>query len=146
MLLRPLRSLLVAVVAALTALVAVTPADAAPAVDQGAPDYYDGGQARTPYIGWNTYYGLGAPSEASVQSVAASVVPSGRRDAGYRSVWIDGGWPAPTPRDAYGTLTADPAKFPGGLSTLVNYLHARPLLAGIYTDAGASDGKNCAAG
>ncbi|HEY3470823.1 MAG TPA: hypothetical protein VGL47_37205, partial [Amycolatopsis sp.] len=56
-----------AVVAALAAAVTVAPAQAAPAVDQGAPDYYDSGVAKTPYMGWNTYYGLGAPSEASVK-------------------------------------------------------------------------------
>ena len=27
--------------------------------DQGAPTYYDSGAAKTPYMGWNTYYGLG---------------------------------------------------------------------------------------
>ena len=140
------RKFLVGLTAVLAALAVVTPAEATPAVDQGAPDYYDSGLAHTPYMGWNTYYGLGAPSEASVKSVADFLVSSGLRDAGYKYVWIDGGWTAPTPRDANGNLTADPAKFPGGLSTLVNYLHARHLLAGIYTDAGASDGKNCAAG
>ncbi|WP_328447237.1 hypothetical protein [Amycolatopsis sp. NBC_00438] len=130
--------------AALTAI--AIPAEATPAVDQGAPDYYDSGVAKTPYMGWNTYYGLGAPSEVSVKSVADFLASSGLRDAGYRYVWIDGGWTAPDPRDAHGNLLADPAKFPSGLSTLVNYLHARGLKAGIYTDAGASDGKNCAAG
>lgn len=140
------RSLAVAAVATAALTAIAIPAEATPAVDQGAPDYYDSGVAKTPYMGWNTYYGLGAPSEVSVKSVADFLASSGLRDAGYRYVWIDGGWTAPDPRDAHGNLLADPAKFPSGLSTLVNYLHARGLKAGIYTDAGASDGKNCAAG
>ena len=144
MLLKRSLAVVAAAAAALTAI--AIPAQATPAVDQGAPDYYDSGVAKTPYMGWNTYYGLGAPSEASVKSVADFLVSSGLRDAGYRYVWIDGGWTAPDPRDAQGNLLADSAKFPSGLSTLVNYLHDRGLKAGIYTDAGASDGKNCAAG
>jgi alpha-galactosidase len=144
MLLKRSLAVVAAAAAALTAI--AIPAQATPAVDQGAPDYYDSGVAKTPYMGWNTYYGLGAPSETSVKSVADFLVSSGLRDAGYRYVWIDGGWTAPDPRDAQGNLLADSAKFPNGLSTLVNYLHARGLKAGIYTDAGASDGKNCAAG
>ncbi|MFJ1766189.1 hypothetical protein ACIOD2_38070 [Amycolatopsis sp. NPDC088138] len=144
MLLKRSLAVVAAAAAALTAI--AIPAQATPAADQGAPDYYDSGVAQTPYMGWNTYYGLGAPSEASVKSVGDFLVSSGLRDAGYRYVWIDGGWTAPEPRDKSGNLLADPAKFPSGLSTLVDYLHARGLKAGIYTDAGASDGKNCAAG
>lgn len=116
------------------------------AVDQGAPDYYDSGVSPTPYMGWNTYFGLGAPSESAVVSVADYLASSGLRDAGYRYVWIDGGWTAPQPRDARGDLVADPAKFPKGLPWLVDYLHRKGFKAGIYTDAGPSDGTNCAAG
>ncbi|MGI5500470.1 hypothetical protein [Lentzea sp. CA-135723] len=133
----------VALAVALMSLVA-TPAYAGD--DQGAPTYYDSGAAKTPYMGWNTYYGLGAPSEKEIRGIADFLVGSGMRDAGYKIVWIDGGWTAPTPRDARGNLQEDPAKFPSGLSTLVRDLHAKGLKAGIYTDAGPSDGKNCAAG
>ncbi|WP_370948887.1 hypothetical protein AB5J62_15390 [Amycolatopsis sp. cg5] len=114
--------------------------------DQGAPEYYDSGLAPTPYMGWNTYFAIGAPSEASIKSIAEHIISSGLRDAGYKYIWIDGGWNAPNPRDAQGNLVADPAKFPSGLSSLVNWLHDRGLRAGIYTDAGPSMSKNCAAG
>jgi alpha-galactosidase len=125
---------------------ACPPTTASTTVDQGAPAYYDSGLDPTPYMGWNTYYGTGAPTEATVVSVANFLISSGLRDAGYNYVWLDGGWTAPTPRDANGNLVADPAKFPHGLPWLVDYLHSRGLKAGIYTDAGASDGVNCAAG
>jgi alpha-galactosidase len=116
-------------------------------VDQGAPDYYDSGLAPTPYMGWNTYYGLGAPTEQEVRAVADRLVSSGLRDSGYDIVWLDGGWQADNPRDAQGRLTASPERFPSGIPALVSYLHQRGLRAGIYTDAGTYDGgKSCGLG
>ncbi|MFI1393629.1 glycoside hydrolase family 27 protein [Streptomyces sp. NPDC020681] len=137
--------------AALTAgaLVAIaTPeAQAAPADDQGAPRYYDSGLAPTPYMGWNTYYGLGTPTETQVKSVADHLVSSGLRDSGYDIVWLDGGWQADTPRDVQGRLAAHPGRFPSGIPALVSYLHQLGLRAGIYTDAGTYDGgKSCGLG
>ncbi|MGA6225605.1 glycoside hydrolase family 27 protein [Streptomyces umbrinus] len=117
------------------------------AADQGAPEYYDSGLAPTPYMGWNTYYGLGAPTEQAVRSVADKLVSSGLRDSGYDIVWLDGGWQADNPRDAKGRLAAHPDRFPSGIPALVSYLHKRGLKAGIYTDAGAYDGgKTCGLG
>ncbi|MFJ8630718.1 glycoside hydrolase family 27 protein [Streptomyces sp. NPDC093568] len=116
-------------------------------MDQGAPAYYDSGLAPTPYMGWNTYYGLGAPTEKEVRAVADKLVSSGLRDSGYDIVWLDGGWQADNPRDAQGRLTAHPDRFPSGIPALVSYLHRRGLKAGIYTDAGAYDGgKTCGLG
>ena len=116
------------------------------AADQGSPAYYNSGLANTPYMGWNNYFGISTASEASVKSVADYLLSSGLAKAGYRYVWIDGGWNAKVPRDANGELVPDPARFPSGMTNLVQYLHDRGLRAGIYTDAGPSDGKNCAAG
>ncbi|MFD0003277.1 glycoside hydrolase family 27 protein [Streptomyces sp. NPDC127178] len=136
-----------------TAISVVLTASATPtatahtAVDQGAPAYYDSGLAPTPYMGWNTYYGLGAPTEKEVRAVADKLVSSGLRDSGYDIVWLDGGWQADNPRDAQGRLTAHPDRFPSGIPALVSYLHRRGLKAGIYTDAGTYDGgKTCGLG
>ncbi|MCI3278436.1 alpha-galactosidase [Streptomyces cylindrosporus] len=128
--------------------VTATPAVAAQgADDQGAPAYYDSGLAPTPYMGWNTYYGLGAPTEKEVRAVADRLVDSGLRDSGYDIVWLDGGWQADNPRDAQGDLVANPDRFPSGIPALVSYLHKRGLRAGIYTDAGTYDGgKTCGLG
>nr|WP_229701091.1 glycoside hydrolase family 27 protein [Streptomyces camponoticapitis] len=116
-------------------------------MDQGAPEYYDSGLAPTPYMGWNTYYGLGAPTEEEVRSVADHLVSSGLRDSGYDIVWLDGGWQADNPRDSEGRLAAHPDRFPSGIPALVTYLHKRGLKAGIYTDAGTYDGgKSCGLG
>ncbi|MGW1884757.1 hypothetical protein [Streptomyces sp. NPDC001970] len=106
--------------------------------DQGAPQYYDSGLAPTPYMGWNTYYGLGAPTEDQVRGVADHLVRSGLRGSGYDIVWLDGGWQADSPRDAAtGRLVANPTCFPSGIPALVSYLRQRGLKAGIDTDAGS---------
>jgi alpha-galactosidase len=112
----------------------------------GAPAHYEPAPA-TPYMGWNTYFGLGGdPTETEVKSVTDYLVSSGLRDAGYRIVWIDGNWAAPTPRDAAGSLVADPARFPSGLSSLTRYIHDRGMRAGIYTDAGPFIEGQCGLG
>jgi alpha-galactosidase len=101
----------------------------------------------TPYMGWNTYFGVGRPTEDNVHSVAKFLVSSGLAKAGYDIVWLDGGWQADTtPRDSKGNLVVDPARWPHGMDNLVKYIHGLGLRAGIYTDAGAFDGKNCGLG
>src|SRR2546423_3626873 len=96
----------------------------------------DNGLARTPYQGWNTFYGLGDNfDQATIQSVADAIVSRGLRAAGYRYVWIDGGWWSGT-RDAGGNITVDAARWPGGMKAVADYIHASGLLARIYTDAG----------
>ncbi|HEY0472752.1 MAG TPA: hypothetical protein VGD34_13830, partial [Kribbella sp.] len=55
----------------------------------------------TPYMGWNTYYGLGGDfTDATIRSVADSLVSRGLAKAGYDIVWLDGGWQADVPRSA----------------------------------------------
>ncbi|TQJ92237.1 glycoside hydrolase family 27 protein [Streptomyces sp. SLBN-31] len=125
----------------------IGPVTADTGADQGTPAYYDSGLAPTPYMGWNTYYGLGAPTESEVRAVADKLVSSGLRDSGYDIVWLDGGWQADNPRDAQGRLVANPDRFPSGIPALVSYLHKRGLRAGIYTDAGEYDGgRSCGLG
>src|SRR6266568_2845655 len=148
----PLRHVaMVAVVAA--GLLAVAPAanaghrpDISTGIDQGAPTYHDSGLDPTPYLGWNTFYGLGAGSAAQVKNVANFLVSSGMRDAGYRYVWLDGGWQANPPRDAAGNLAANPTTYPDGMPSLVTYLHGLGLKVGIYTDAGTYDPAHCGLG
>ncbi|WP_141202837.1 NPCBM/NEW2 domain-containing protein [Streptomyces griseorubiginosus] len=101
----------------------------------------------TPYMGWNTYYALGGdPTAAEIESTADFLVSSGLRDAGYKYVWIDGNWAAPTPRSAAGGLVPNPAQFPDGLKPLVDYIHSKGLKAGIYTDAGPYIPGKCGLG
>ena len=98
------------------------------------------GLAPTPPMGWNSWNRFGVKiDERLVLETAEALVETGMRDAGYRYVVIDDGWMAPE-RDRSGDLVADPAKFPGGIATLANRIHALGLRFGIYTDAGT---KTC---
>ena len=92
--------------------------------------------ARTPYMGWNTYYGLGSTfNEQTIKDEADALVSRGLAAAGYNYVWIDGGWWSGT-RDASGNITADPTQWPDGMKAVADYIHSRGLKAGIYTDSG----------
>ena len=94
--------------------------------------------APTPYMGWNTYYGIGGMfNEATIESVANSLISTGLAQAGYRIVWLDFGW-ASGARNANGELVVSQKQWPGGMTALTTWLHQRGLLAGIYTDAGSS--------
>ncbi|MFE6158767.1 glycoside hydrolase family 27 protein [Streptomyces sp. NPDC056486] len=139
-----------AALAALLVAATLSPAAPAAAADRTpAPPRQptDTPLAPTPYMGWNTYFGLGAPTEKDVKSVADFLVGSGLKESGYNIVWLDGGWQADTPRDSEGHLAANAERFPSGIPALVDYLHRRGLKAGIYTDAGTYDGgKSCGLG
>ena len=91
--------------------------------------------ALTPPMGWNSWNVFRCDiDEEKVRAMADLLVSSGMRDAGYEYVIIDDCWQGE--RDEYGRLTADPAKFPGGIKALADYVHARGLKFGIYSDAG----------
>jgi alpha-galactosidase len=94
--------------------------------------------APTPYMGWNTYYGLGGYfNEATIKSVGSSLISSGLAQAGYKIVWLDFGW-ATGARDSGGQLIVDSTQWPDGMAGLTAWLHQQGLQAGIYTDAGNS--------
>jgi alpha-galactosidase len=107
----------------------------------GAPPIGDGTEsvpAAVPYMGWNTYYGVGGIfDQRTILSVARALLDRGLARAGYRIVWLDFGW-ASGKRDADGQLVVDPRQWPHGLRWLTDWLHRHGLLAGIYTDAGRS--------
>ncbi len=92
--------------------------------------------AKTPYQGWNTYYGLGSTfDEQTIKDVAKSLVDRGLAAAGYNYVWIDGGWWSGT-RDASGDITVSATQWPDGMKAVADYIHSLGLKAGIYTDSG----------
>jgi alpha-galactosidase len=99
------------------------------------------GVAATPPMGWNSWntFGCGV-SEQIVRAQADALVSSGLAAAGYRYVVVDDCWQA-SARDASGRLVASPDRFPSGMGALGEYLHARGLMFGIYTGAGA---RTCA--
>ena len=95
--------------------------------------------AATPPMGWNSWNKFACQiDEDKVRRTADGIVSSGMRDAGYAYVVIDDCWQGA--RDKDGFITADPTKFPHGIQALADYVHARGLKFGIYSDAGA---KTC---
>jgi alpha-galactosidase len=129
------RRLLVLALACLAVAVAAGPSSASGGSGGGASPSL---LAQTPYMGWNTYYGVGGRfNQRAIVSVAESLIKRGLGRAGYRIVWLDFGW-ASGRRDRDGTLIVSRRQWPKGLPWLTGWLHAHGLLAGIYTDAGKS--------
>jgi alpha-galactosidase len=63
-------------------------------------------------------------------------VSRGLLAAGYQYVWLDGGW-WDGGRDDHGGIVPPARQWPHGMRFLTDYIHAKGLRAGIYTDAGA---------
>ncbi len=124
---------------ALTSAVAAASAGGGVGVPEGTPVVPAAPPlAAVPYMGWNTYYGVGGVfNERTIVSVANALIRRGLAKAGYRVVWLDFGW-ATGARDSHGNLIVDRHQWPHGLPWLTAWLHRRGLLAGIYTDAGSS--------
>lgn len=93
------------------------------------------GLALTPPMGWNSWNKFACDvNEKVVRDTADAMVASGMRDAGYQYVVVDDCWAAA--RDANGFITVDKDRFPSGMKALADYIHARGLKFGIYSDAG----------
>jgi alpha-galactosidase len=98
--------------------------------------------APTPRMGWNSWFVAGdaiGPSESLIQSTADALVTNGLAGAGYQYVVMDCSWIAGGrgSRDANGNLILDAARWPNGLKAVADYVHARGLLMGGYTDLGS---------
>ena len=98
----------------------------------------DGGMARTPPMGWNSWnHFKGAVDDAIVRSIADAMASNGMRDAGYIYVNIDDTWEGT--RDAQGNIQPN-SKFPD-MKALADYVHSKGLKLGIYSSPGP---KTCA--
>eukprot|EP01052_Picozoa_sp_SAG31_P028284 SAG31_NODE_2719_length_5189_cov_4.394029_3_plen_197_part_00 len=71
----------------------------------------------------------------SVKAAADAYVETGLYAAGYRHLHLDDCW-AGTKRNASGHIQPDPARFPGGMKEVVDYVHSKGLTFGLYTSAG----------
>ncbi|MFC2767042.1 MAG: glycoside hydrolase family 27 protein [Prevotella sp.] len=72
-------------------------------------------------------------NEQLLREMADAMVSGGYRDAGYEYLFIDDCWQGG--RDNRNNLIPDPEKFPSGIKALADYVHARGLKLGIYSDA-----------
>lgn len=106
------------------------------------------GLALTPPMGWLSWerfrcitdcttYPDSCISEQLYMSQADQLVQLGLAKLGYTFVNIDDCW-SEMQRDANGTLVADKKRFPRGMKFLADYMHARGLKLGIYTDIGTN--------
>lgn len=91
--------------------------------------------AQTPPMGWNSWNKFACDvNEQLIREMSDAMVSSGLKAAGYQYVNIDDCWQVS--RNAQGNIIADPAKFPGGIKALADYVHGKGLKLGVYTDAG----------
>ncbi|KUN06087.1 alpha-galactosidase [Streptomyces yokosukanensis] len=123
------------------ALAAPAPAAFAQTPTADAPALGDG-LALTPPMGfnnWNSTHCRADFDESMVKGIADLFVAKGLKDAGYQYVNLDDCWALPQ-RDADGKLVPDPARFPGGIKAVADYVHSKGLKLGIYTSAGT---KTC---
>ena len=89
-----------------------------------------------PTMGWSSWntYGVNI-NENLIRQQAAAMVSKGLRACGYLYINIDDGYFGGRDPET-GHLLIHPTRFPNGLKGVVDYIHARKLKAGIYSDAG----------
>ena len=93
------------------------------------------GLALTPPMGWNSWNKFACEiSESTIRAEADAMVDSGMQAAGYSYVIVDDCWHGE--RDSAGNIQADARRFPSGIQVLADYVHAKGLKFGIYSDAG----------
>jgi alpha-galactosidase len=96
--------------------------------------------AKTPQLGWNSWNTFACNvDEKMIREMADAMVTSGMKDAGYVYINIDDCWHGQ--RDEKGFIHPDKKNFPSGMKALADYVHAKGLKIGIYSDAG---NKTCA--
>jgi alpha-galactosidase len=95
----------------------------------------DNGLVKTPPMGWNSWNKFGCNvSEELIKQIADAMVSNGMKDAGYQYIVIDDCWQVD--RDSQGNIIPDGKRFPSGIRALADYVHAKGLKFGIYSDAG----------
>ncbi|KAL0811034.1 hypothetical protein ABMA28_010314 [Loxostege sticticalis] len=110
----------------------------------------DNGLARTPPMGWMSwgYYMCGdkckeKPEKCLDEKLILSVVDAfyneGYQEAGYEYIIIDDCWSEQT-RNKNRRLVPDKKRFPRGMRFIADYIHARGLKFGMYTNIAA---KTC---
>lgn len=95
---------------------------------------------KTPQMGWNSWNTFACNvDENMIREMADAMVSSGMKEAGYVYINIDDCWHGQ--RDEKGFIHPDKKLFPSGMKALADYVHAKGLKLGIYSDAG---NKTCA--
>jgi alpha-galactosidase len=91
--------------------------------------------AATPQMGWNSWNRFACNiDDKLIRETADAMVKTGLKDAGYQYINIDDCWHGQ--RDSHGDIQADKQRFPEGIKAVADYVHARGLKLGIYSDVG----------
>jgi alpha-galactosidase len=95
----------------------------------------DNGVGLTPPMGWSSWsLYQDEVTEDDIKTAAYQLKRTGLKNKGYLYVNIGDGWSA-SERNSSGYLQADPDKFPGGISSLSDYVHKKGLKLGLYSGA-----------
>ncbi|MES2331462.1 MAG: glycoside hydrolase family 27 protein [Bacteroidota bacterium] len=87
-----------------------------------------------PPMGWMSWNLMQETiNEKDVKEMADAMIANGMVAAGYQYMFIDDCWQGG--RDRQNNIIPDPKKFPSGIKALADYLHARNMKLGIYSDA-----------
>lgn len=97
----------------------------------------DNGLAITPQMGWDNWNSFGCDvSETLLTQTAQLIVDYGLKDLGYHYVILDDCWSVGRNASNNNSLIADPKKFPRGMASVADDIHALGLGFGMYSDAG----------
>lgn len=99
----------------------------------------DNGLARTPQMGYNSWYDLecsSAMNEEVLKTQVDAMIEKGLLGLGYNYFNLDDCWAKG--RNDDGSVYADVSTFPSGdLKALADYVHDKGMLFGTYTDRGS---------
>ena len=91
-------------------------------------------------MGWSSWNAFMVDiSDTTIMEQADLLLSSGLFDAGYDHVNVDDGFFGF--RGADGRMNCHPDRFPGGMKAVADHIHSLGMKAGIYSDAGARDGR-----
>ena len=90
--------------------------------------------AQTPPMGWNSWnFFEENVSEQLIKEIADAMAANGMLAKGYEYIIIDDYWVGG--RDEHNQLFPDQKRFPNGIKALADYVHAKGMKLGIYSDA-----------
>ncbi|WP_271898537.1 NPCBM/NEW2 domain-containing protein [Candidatus Phyllobacterium onerii] len=96
---------------------------------------------KIPPMGWNAWNTFQCNvSETMILEIADTIVKNGMANAGYNYINLDDCWEGKS-RDKNGKPTTND-KFPSGIKSLAEKIHAKGLKIGIYTSFGAVTCQN----
>ncbi len=105
----------------------------------GDADYFRSTSPTPPAGVFNSWGDAAINVSASyVTNVAQFILTNGFQRWGFDTIVLDEGWMTANGRDVNSHVLGDRAKFPAGISNMVNYVHSLGLKFGIYWHCGTN--------